>query len=85
MLADVIRDLERDTAVIALGGDADTLALICDQVVTLSDGILVGNRPASLPPSGPRHPAAARVVGGTMTCGALVTGSDAGPALASLP
>jgi ABC-type multidrug transport system ATPase subunit len=50
VLADVIRDLERDTAVIALGGDATTLGLICDQIVTLTDGILVGSRPASLPP-----------------------------------
>jgi ABC-type branched-subunit amino acid transport system ATPase component len=50
VLADVIRDLERDTAVVALGGDADTLGLICDQVVTLTDGILIGSRSASLPP-----------------------------------
>ena len=55
VLADVIRDLERDTAVIALGSDADTLALICDQIVTLSDGILIGCRPPSLP--SPRLPA----------------------------
>lgn len=43
VLADVIRDVGRDTAVIALGGDAATLGLICDQVVTMTNGILVGS------------------------------------------
>jgi ABC-type multidrug transport system ATPase subunit len=50
VLADVVRDLERDTAVIVLGADAATLALVCDQVVTLTDGVLIGSRSASLPP-----------------------------------
>lgn len=42
VLADVIRDFSRDTAVIALGGDADALALVCDRVITMTGGILVG-------------------------------------------
>jgi ABC-type branched-subunit amino acid transport system ATPase component len=42
VLADVIRDLGRDTAVIALGADADALMLICDRVISLSGSILVG-------------------------------------------
>lgn len=50
VLADVIRDLERDTAVVALGGEADTLALVCEQVITLANGILIGSRSALLPP-----------------------------------
>ncbi len=40
-VADSIRDLGRDTAIIAIGGDAAALALACDQVLTLSDGIIV--------------------------------------------
>jgi ABC-2 type transport system ATP-binding protein len=43
VLADVIRDLRRDTAVIAVGSDADSLDLICDQVIPLRGGILVGS------------------------------------------
>lgn len=42
VLADVIRDFSRDTAVVALGSEADTLALVCDRVLTMSGGILVG-------------------------------------------
>jgi ABC-type multidrug transport system ATPase subunit len=42
VLADVIRDFNRDTAVIALGADADALTLICDRVIDLSGSILVG-------------------------------------------
>src|SRR5215472_4711062 len=42
VLADVIRDLRRDTAVIAIGSDADSLELVCDQVIPLRGGILVG-------------------------------------------
>jgi len=40
-LADSIHDLGRDTAIIATGGDPATLALVCDEVLTLADGILV--------------------------------------------
>jgi ABC-2 type transport system ATP-binding protein len=40
-VADSIRDLGRDTAIIAIGGDAAALALACDEVLTLSDGIIV--------------------------------------------
>jgi ABC-type multidrug transport system ATPase subunit len=40
-LADGVRNLGRDTAIIAAGHDADALALACDEVITLSDGILV--------------------------------------------
>jgi ABC-2 type transport system ATP-binding protein len=42
VLADVIRDLRRDTAVIAVGSEADSLELVCDQVIPLRGGILVG-------------------------------------------
>lgn len=49
VLADVIRDLRRDTAVIAIGGDADSLGLVCDQVMPLRDGILVGPARPVLP------------------------------------
>jgi ABC-type uncharacterized transport system ATPase subunit len=42
VLADVIRDFSRDTAVVALGSEADTLALVCDQVITMTGSILVG-------------------------------------------
>lgn len=42
VLADTIRDIERDTAVVAVGLDPATLSLVCDQVITLADGILVG-------------------------------------------
>ena len=57
VLADVIRDLQRDTAVIALGPDRDTLSLICEQVIGLADGIVVGARP---PPPAAAPPALAR-------------------------
>jgi ABC-type multidrug transport system ATPase subunit len=56
VLADVIRDLERDTAVVALGIERDTLSLVCDQVIELSGGIMVGSRPASPPPAGTPGP-----------------------------
>ena len=49
VLADVIRDLRRDTAVIAIGSHADSLELVCDQVIPLSGGILVGSAQAVLP------------------------------------
>jgi gliding motility-associated transport system ATP-binding protein len=50
VLADVIRDLQRDTAVIALGPDQETLSLVCEQVIELGDGIVVGARPPPLRP-----------------------------------
>lgn len=40
-MADGIRDLGRDTAIIATGSSARTLALACDEILTLSDGILI--------------------------------------------
>ncbi len=46
VLADVIRDTERDTAVIAFGVDADTLSLICDRLIVLADGIAAPGLPA---------------------------------------
>jgi ABC-type multidrug transport system ATPase subunit len=42
VLADVIRDFTRGTAVIAFGTDADALMLVCDRVIELSGSILVG-------------------------------------------
>jgi len=42
-LAADIRDLGRDTAIVATGSDARTLALACDEVLTMADGIIVGS------------------------------------------
>jgi len=47
VLADAIRDLGRDTAVIALGSDTETLSLICDRVIELADGMIVGCQSAA--------------------------------------
>ncbi len=61
VLADVIRDLTRDTAVVAFGADADALALVCDGVIAVTGSILVGvprvpvqddDQPAGLPVAG---------------------------------
>jgi ABC-2 type transport system ATP-binding protein len=49
VLADVIRDLKRDTAVIALGAEAASLGLICDEIITLSGGILLGPTRSDFP------------------------------------
>jgi hypothetical protein len=40
-VADGIRDLGRDTAIIATGSSAGSLALACDEILTLSDGIRI--------------------------------------------
>jgi ABC-2 type transport system ATP-binding protein len=40
-LADAMRDLGRDTAIVAIGQDATALALACDEVITMADGIIV--------------------------------------------
>jgi ABC-type multidrug transport system ATPase subunit len=40
-IAGSLRDLGRDTAIIATGRDPAALALACDEVLTLADGILV--------------------------------------------
>lgn len=40
-LADALRDLARDTTVVATGRDAATLALACGEVLTVAGGILV--------------------------------------------
>ena len=40
-LADAIRDLGRDTSVVATGCDPAALALACGEVLTMADGILV--------------------------------------------
>ena len=69
-----IRDLGRDTAIVATGRDSAALALACGEVLTLADGIIVRNlaslpaprsrrdrrlRPGKEAGSGPRDPAAA--------------------------
>ena len=46
VLADVIADLRRDTAVLALGRDADALGRACGRVLTLVAGILVDREAA---------------------------------------
>ena len=38
-----VRELTRNTIIIAAGHDVTTLRLICDEVLTLSDGILAGS------------------------------------------
>jgi ABC-2 type transport system ATP-binding protein len=40
-MADAIRDLGKDTAIVAVGRDAAALALACTDVLTMADGILV--------------------------------------------
>jgi ABC-2 type transport system ATP-binding protein len=40
-LADAIRDLGKDTTVVAVGRDPSALALACTEVLTMADGILV--------------------------------------------
>jgi ABC-2 type transport system ATP-binding protein len=50
MLADIVKDLRRDTSIVALGQDADTLLLFCDQLAILSGGVLIG-QPPCLPPA----------------------------------
>jgi ABC-type multidrug transport system ATPase subunit len=52
VLADVIRDARRDTALVALGVSADALALVCEQVADLSDGVIMA-LPASRTPDDP--------------------------------
>ena len=37
-----VRDLARDTSIVATGCDAAALSLACDEVLTLADGVLVG-------------------------------------------
>jgi ABC-type multidrug transport system ATPase subunit len=40
-LADAIRDLGRDTTVVAVGREAGPLALACGEVLSMTDGILI--------------------------------------------
>ncbi len=40
-LADGIRDLGKDTAIVATGRNSRALALACDEILTLADGILI--------------------------------------------
>jgi ABC-type multidrug transport system ATPase subunit len=42
VLADVIRDFNRDTAVIAFGAEPDSLMLVCDRVIDLNGSVIVG-------------------------------------------
>jgi len=51
-----IRDLGRDTAIVAIGRDSAPLALACGEVLTLTDGIIVRD----LAPGPPRLRACAR-------------------------
>jgi ABC-type multidrug transport system ATPase subunit len=48
-LARTVIEFKRDTAVVVIGRDADTMLLCCDQVITEADGIVLGQYP--LPPS----------------------------------
>jgi ABC-type multidrug transport system ATPase subunit len=47
ILAKTVAELKRDTSIVATGQDADALLLFCDQVLMLTNGIVVGRR--SLP------------------------------------
>jgi ABC-type multidrug transport system ATPase subunit len=49
-LAECIRDLGREMAIIATGSDARALALICDEILTLRDGILISDLADARPP-----------------------------------
>jgi ABC-type multidrug transport system ATPase subunit len=42
-VAAAIRDLSRDTAIIATGAESDLLWLACDEVLTLANGIIFPN------------------------------------------
>jgi ABC-2 type transport system ATP-binding protein len=64
VLADVIRDLKRDTALIALGADAGSLRLICDGIIELRGGILIGPPRSGFPDGSPGDGDAARVSAG---------------------
>jgi ABC-2 type transport system ATP-binding protein len=48
-LAQTVTEFKRDTTVIVIGRDADTMLLCCEQVVTEDDGIVLGQYP--LPPA----------------------------------
>jgi ABC-type branched-subunit amino acid transport system ATPase component len=58
-----IRDLGRDTAIVATGRDPAALAMACGDVLTLADGIIVRNlaaRPAPGALAAPTSPGARR-------------------------
>jgi ABC-type multidrug transport system ATPase subunit len=42
ILAGIVTELARDTAIVAVERDADSLLLFCDQVLMLTDGLLLG-------------------------------------------
>ncbi len=48
-LARTVTEFKRDTAVVVIGRDADTMLLCCDQLVCEADGIVLGQYP--LPPA----------------------------------
>ena len=50
VLTDIVKDLERDAAVIAVGADAEPLMLTCPQVLTLAGGVVTDvGAPRTLP------------------------------------
>ncbi len=63
VVAASVRDLGRDTAIVAIGRDRAPLAMACGEVLTLADGIIVGHlaaRAAPLPGRG-ANPGCGRV------------------------
>jgi hypothetical protein len=54
-IAGSIRDLGRDTAIVATGRDSAALAMACGEVLTLADGIIVRNLAGSRLRAGSRH------------------------------
>jgi phospholipid/cholesterol/gamma-HCH transport system ATP-binding protein/D-methionine transport system ATP-binding protein len=49
IVAASIRDLGRDTAIVAIGRDSAPLAMACGEVLTLADGIIVRNLARAAP------------------------------------
>jgi ABC-type branched-subunit amino acid transport system ATPase component len=54
IVAASIRDLGRDTAIVAIGRDSAPLAMACGEVLTLADGIIVRNLARAAPLRGVR-------------------------------
>jgi|SRR5215469_12472361 len=49
VLAGVVADLKRDMSIVAVGHDADTLLLCCDQLIVLAGGIVLGRNAIPAP------------------------------------
>jgi ABC-2 type transport system ATP-binding protein len=45
-LADAIKDLSRDSGILLTGSDSRLLALACDEILLLTDGVLIAESPS---------------------------------------